>query len=197
MGDLGKLWFSLGLKDETDKDYDKVKKRIEEKLKKELEIKVRPSIDVDDIVNGDKKRLNMLGKIQNALYRIDTLENKIRMNSKFSGGGQGYDEALRKIERLRTSINSLNKSDVGAVNSATGGGLTYQLNTIRLLAQEQDKLNNIQRRNDARRLADSTRLAAQEQKNLAKFTGEANNKLSGQSRIASEVKNQISGYLSI
>lgn len=197
MGDLGKLWFSLGLKDETDNDYDKVKKRIEEKLKKELEIKVRPSIDVDDIVNGDKKRLNMLGKIQNALYRIDTLENKIRMNSKFSGGGQGYDEALRKIERLRTSINSLNKSDVGAVNSATGGGLTYQLNTIRLLAQEQDKLNNIQRRNDARRLADSTRLAAQEQKNLAKFTGEANNKLSGQSRIASEVKNQISGYLSI
>lgn len=197
MGDLGKLWFSLGLKDETDKDYDKVKKRIEEKLKKELEIKVRPSIDVDDIVNGDKKRLNMLGKIQNALYRIDTLENKIRMNSKFSGGGQGYDEALRKIERLRTSINSLNKSDVGAVNSATGGGLTYQLNTIRLLAQEQDKLNNIQRRNDARRLADSTRLAAQEQKNLAKFTGEANNRLSSQSRIASEVKNQISGYLSI
>ena len=27
MGDLGKLWFSLGLKDETDNDYDKVKKK--------------------------------------------------------------------------------------------------------------------------------------------------------------------------
>lgn len=197
MSDLGKLWFSLGIKDETSKDYDNIKKKIEDKLKKELEIKVRPSIDINDIINKDHKRLDVLGKIQNALYRIDTLENRIKMNSKFTGGGSGYDEALRKIEQLRAAINSLNKADVGAVNRATGGGLTYQLNGIRLLVQEQDKLNAIQRKSDARRLAEQARLAAQEQKNLAKFTGEANNRLSSQSRIASEVKNQISGYLSI
>lgn len=197
MADLGKLWFSLGLKDQTDNDYDKIKKKIEDKLKKGLEVKVRPIIDVDDIVKGDQKRLNMLGKIQNALYRIDTLESKIKMNSRFSGGGRGYEEALRNIERLRVSINSLNRTDASAVNSATGGGLTYQLNAIRLLVQEQDKLNNIQRRNDTKRIADQTKQAAREQQNLARFTGEANNKLSRQSRIASEVKNQISGYLSI
>jgi len=28
MADLGKLWFSIGLNDETDKDYDKIKKKI-------------------------------------------------------------------------------------------------------------------------------------------------------------------------
>ena len=138
-----------------------------------------------------------LEKIASALYRIDTLENKIRMNSRLSGNSTMYEKALRDIGRLRAAIQSLNATDTGVVNSATGRGLTYQLSVIRLLVQEEERRARIQNRNDSRRLAESTRQAAIEQRNLARFTGEANSKLSSQSRIANEVKNQISGYLSI
>lgn len=138
-----------------------------------------------------------LEKIASALYRIDTLENKIRMNSRLSGNSTMYEKALRDIGRLRAAIQSLNATDTGVVNSATGRGLTYQLSVIRLLVQEEERQARIQNRNDSRRLAESTRQAAIEQRNLARFTGEANSKLSSQSRIANEVKNQISGYLSI
>ena len=108
-----------------------------------------------------------------------------------------YEKALRDIERLRAAIRSLNATDTGAVNSATGRGLTYQLSVIRLLVQEEERRARIQNRNKSRSLAESTRQAAIEQRNLARFTGEANSKLSSQSRIANEVKNQLSGYLSI
>ena len=138
-----------------------------------------------------------LEKIASALYRIDTLENKIRMNSRLSGNSTMYEKALRDIERLRAAIRSLNATDTGAVNSATGRGLTYQLSVIRLLVQEEERRARIQNRNKSRSLAESTRQAAIEQRNLARFTGEANSKLSSQSRIANEVKNQLSGYLSI
>ena len=138
-----------------------------------------------------------LEKIASALYRIDTLENKIRMNSRLSGNSTMYEKALKDIERLRAAIQSLNATDTGAVNSATGRGLTYQLSAIRLLVQEEERRARIQNRNKSRSLAESTRQAAIEQRNLARFTGEANSKLSSQSRIANEVKNQISGYLSI
>lgn len=138
-----------------------------------------------------------LEKIASALYRIDTLENKIRMNSRLSGNSTMYEKALKDIERLRAAIKSLNATDTGAVNSATGRGLTYQLSVIRLLVQEEERRARIQNRNASRNLAESTRQAAIEQRNLARFTGEANSKLSSQSRIANEVKNQLSGYLSI
>lgn len=138
-----------------------------------------------------------LEKIASALYRIDTLENKIRMNSRLSGNSTMYEKALKDIERLRAAIQSLNATDTGAVNSATGRGLTYQLSVIRLLVQEEERRARIKNRNESRSLAESTRQAAIEQRNLARFTGEANSKLSSQSRIANEVKNQISGYLSI
>lgn len=138
-----------------------------------------------------------LEKIASALYRIDTLENKIRMNSRLSGNSTMYEKALKDIERLRAAIKSLNATDTGAVNSATGRGLTYQLSVIRLLVQEEERRARIKNRNESRSLSESTRQAAIDQRNLARFTGEANSKLSSQSRIANEVKNQISGYLSI
>ena len=119
------------------------------------------------------------------------------MNSRLSGNSTMYEKALRDIERLRAAIRSLNATDTGAVNSATGRGLTYQLSVIRLLVQEEERRARIQNRNKSRSLAESTRQAAIEQRNLARFTGEANSKLSSQSRIANEVKNQLSGYLSI
>ena len=248
MADLGKLWFSIGLNDETDKDYEK----IEEKLKEKIEVKIRPSVDAEqfkrtmedafnkvnsgsfsrgidlavkgvDQLNTSAEKLakalerikdaggfgggarsprlpdesRNLEKIASALYRIDTLENKIRMNSRLSGNSTMYEKALRDIERLRAAIRSLNATDTGAVNSATGRGLTYQLSVIRLLVQEEERRARIQNRNKSRSLAESTRQAAIEQRNLARFTGEANSKLSSQSRIANEVKNQLSGYLSI
>jgi hypothetical protein len=261
MADLGKLWFSLGLKDETEKDYDKIKKSVEARLK-DVRMNVRPDVDVTKLerayekaqaaatlakeklnasiskqmtgqmvesinsigkvndelkkmgdyyrdlerkadaeskarVLSDNTRLQNIARIQGALNKLDTLESKIRYTGKFSGGGKGYDEALRKIEQIKNALRSLDREDARGIQNAIGSNLTRQLNSIRLLAQEQDKLNNIQRRSEANRLAEQTRQAAQEQRNLAKFTSDANTRLSSQGRIASEVKNQISGYLSI
>lgn len=197
MADLGKLWFSLGLKDVTDEDYEKIRKELGVKLKNPIKIPV----GIEDQIGGGRgkaeKLLSNLTRIHGALDRINTLENRIRMNSRFTGGGKGYDEAIRKLDQLKSALNSLDSKDTNSVRSSVGSGFTRELNAIRLLVQEQDKLNNIQRRSEAVRLARETGQAADQQSRLARYTGETNTRLLRQSRIAGELRNQIAGYLSI
>ena len=180
------MWFEVGLHDATDKDYEKLRKKLYEEFKNPIHI---PTTFSDPKASANRL-LSSINRVQGALDRLQTLEDRINMKMKFGAGGEKYDEALQKIRQVRKELEALDTKDAVRVGEKTGSAFTKQLNDIRLLVQEQDKLNKLQERSARTKMAE----------NQAKMRREmelTNVALGKQGRLASEVRNQINGYLSV
>ncbi len=191
MGKIGNLWFEVGLHDATDKDYEKLRKKLYEEFKKPVDVPVKVDANAfEGASKGANQLLSSINRVQGALARLQTLEDRIQMQMRLGAGGEGYERALQKIRQVRKELEALDRNDAVTVGLKTGSAFTKQLNDIRLLVQEQDKLNKLQERSARTKMTE----------NQAKMRREmelTNVALGKQGRLASEVRNQINGYLSV
>ena len=185
------MWFEVGLHDATDKDYEKLRKKLYEEFKKPVDVPVKVDANAfEGASKGANQLLSSINRVQGALARLQTLEDRIQMQMRLGAGGEGYERALQKIRQVRKELEALDRNDAVTVGLKTGSAFTKQLNDIRLLVQEQDKLNKLQERSARTKMAE----------NQAKMRREmelTNVALGKQGRLASEVRNQINGYLSV
>lgn len=191
MGKIGNLWFDVGLHDVTDKDYEAIRRKLKEGFKNPVEVKVNVDTNVFSKPREEANRLlQSVTKVQSAMDRLATLESRVQMGMRFGGSGYGYDRALQQIGKLREALRKLDTEDANAVRAATGSGFTKQLNEIRMLIQEQDKLNKLQERNNRLKWTNS-------QSGMRRDIEATNAALSRQGRLAGEVRNELNNYLSV
>lgn len=185
------MWFDVGLHDVTDKDYEAIRRKLKEGFKNPVEVKVNVDTNVFSKPREEANRLlQSVTKVQSAMDRLATLESRVQMGMRFGGSGYGYDRALQQIGKLREALRKLDTEDANAVRAATGSGFTKQLNEIRMLIQEQDKLNKLQERNNRLKWTNS-------QSGMRRDIEATNAALSRQGRLAGEVRNELNNYLSV
>ena len=111
MGNLGKLWFELGLKDKTDKDIAEIRKGIEKRLK---DLNVDVGLDrnalrnsIENALRGQQFKIDVVVDKANTTKLIQDAIAKAGINTNVSAS----DVRAKRIEEINKRIqNSYDES---------------------------------------------------------------------------------------
>lgn len=201
MADLGSLNFSIHLKDCTEQDYEKIKKKLVEKqvkLNTKLGVKVDRQIIRESIDNALKSKV----------FKANVEVNKINVPSEVKAKLKIDDASLRDsissaVNKKKYKINIV--VDKAKVNDAVKQALQkagYKYNTTASDVRQQ-RILDIQAKMAERaalaeqKLANARMQAAKASDTHNAAMKRANSTMSSQSRIAGELKNQIANVYSI
>lgn len=167
MGNLGKLWFELGLKDKTDKDIEDIRKGVEKRLK---------DLNVDVGLNGNALKNSIENALRGQQFKIDVVVDKANttrliqeaiaksgINTNVSASDvrakrieeinkriqNSYDESREKIKKLQEQVRKLrgeysNTSSSANKYAGSLGGITKNMRTqFNLAVQLRNQLANI------------------------------------------------------
>lgn len=201
MADLGSLNFSIHLKDCTEQDYEKIKKKLVEKqvkLNTKLGVKVDRQIIRESIDNALKSKV----------FKANVEVNKINVPSEVKAKLKIDDASLRDsissaVNKKKYKINIV--VDKAKVSDAVKQALQkagYKYNTTASDVRQQ-RILDIQAKMAERaalaeqKLANARMQAAKASDTHNAAMKRANSTMSSQSRIAGELKNQIANVYSI
>ena len=201
MADLGSLNFSIHLKDCTEQDYEKIKKKLVEKqvkLNTKLGVKVDRQIIRESIDNALKSKV----------FKANVEVNKINVPSEVKAKLKIDDASLRDsissaVNKKKYKINIV--VDKAKVNDAVKQALQkagYKYNTTASDVRQQRILDIQAKMAERAALAEQKLANARMQAARASSTHNTaikreNTAMSSQSRIAGELKNQIANVYSI
>lgn len=201
MADLGSLNFSIHLKDCTEQDYEKIKKKLVEKqvkLNTKLGVKVDRQIIRESIDNALKSKV----------FKANVEVNKINVPSEVKAKLKIDDASLRDsissaVNKKKYKINIF--VDKAKVNDAVKQALQkagYKYNTTASDVRQQRILDIQAKMAERAALAEQKLANARMQAARASSTHNTaikreNTAMSSQSRIAGELKNQIANVYSI
>lgn len=163
MGNLGKLWFELGLKDLTDKDIKAVEKRL-----KDLDIQVGLNgqslkSSIENALRGQQFKIDVVVDKANTTKLIQDAIAKAGINTNVSASDvrakrieeinkriqNSYDESREKIKKLQEQVRRLrgeysNTSSSASKYAGSLGGITKNMRTqFNLATQLRNQLANI------------------------------------------------------
>lgn len=201
MADLGSLNFSIHLKDCTEQDYEKIKKKLVEKqvkLNTKLGVKVDRQIIRESIDNALKSKV----------FKANVEVNKINVPSEVKAKLKIDDASLRDsissaVNKKKYKINIV--VDKAKVSDAVKQALQkagYKYNTTASDVRQQ-RILDIQAKMAERaalaeqKLANARMQAARASRTHNTAIKRENTAMSSQSRIAGELKNQIANVYSI
>ena len=163
MGNLGKLWFELGLKDLTDKDIKAVEKRL-----KDLDIQVGLNgqslkSSIENALRGQQFKIDVVVDKANTTKLIQEAIAKAGINTNVSASDvrakrieeinkriqNSYDESREKIKKLQEQVRKLrgeysNTSSSASKYAGSLGGITKNMRTqFNLATQLRNQLANI------------------------------------------------------
>lgn len=201
MADLGSLKFSIHLKDCTEQDYEKIKKKLVEKqvkLNTKLGVKVDRQIIRESIDNALKSKV----------FKANVEVNKINVPSEVKAKLKIDDASLRDsissaVNKKKYKINIV--VDKAKVSDAVKQALQkagYKYNTTASDVRQQRILDIQAKMAERAALAEQKLANARMQAARASSTHNTaikreNTAMSSQSRIAGELKNQIANVYSI
>lgn len=167
MGNLGKLWFELGLKDKTDKDIAEIRKGIEKRLK---DLNVDVGLDrnalrnsIENALRGQQFKIDVVVDKANTTKLIQDAIAKAGINTNVSASDvrakrieeinkriqNSYDESREKIKKLQEQVRKLrgeysNTSSSASKYAGSLGGITKNMRTqFNLATQLRNQLANI------------------------------------------------------
>lgn len=167
MGNLGKLWFELGLKDKTDKDIAEIRKGIEKRLK---DLNVDVGLDrnalrnsIENALRGQQFKIDVVVDKANTTKLIQDAIAKAGINTNVSASDvrakrieeinkriqNSYDESREKIKKLQEQVRKLrgeysNTSSSASKYAGSLGGITKNMRTqFNLAVQLRNQLANI------------------------------------------------------
>ncbi len=163
MGNLGKLWFELGLKDLTDKDIKSIEKRL-----KDLNVQVGLNgqslkSSIENALRGQQFKIDVVVDKANTTKLIQDAIAKAGINTNVSASDvraeraieiqkrvqNAYNESQKRIEKLQAQIDKLRSSQDRASSSANKqagaiNGITKNLRTqFNIAAQLRNQLAGI------------------------------------------------------
>lgn len=199
MADLGSLNFSIHLKDCTEQDYEKIKKKLVEKqvkLNTKLGVKVDRQIIRESIDNALKSKV-FKANVEVNKIKVPT-EVKAKLKVDRASLSDSISSALNnKKYKINIVVDKAKASDI-VKQALQKAGYTY--NTTPL---EQQRILDIQAKMAERaalaeqKLANARMQAAKASDTHNAAMKRANSTMSSQSRIAGELKNQIANVYSI
>lgn len=199
MADLGSLNFSIHLKDCTDQDYEKIKKKLVEKqvkLNTKLGVKVDRQIIRESIDNALKSKV-FKANVEVNKIKVPT-EVKAKLKVDRASLSDSISSALNnKKYKINIVVDKAKASDI-VKQALQKAGYTY--NTTPL---EQQRILDIQAKMAERaalaeqKLANARMQAARASSTHNTAIKRENTAMSSQSRIAGELKNQIANVYSI
>lgn len=199
MADLGSLNFSIHLKDCTEQDYEKIKKKLVEKqvkLNTKLGVKVDRQIIRESIDNALKSKV-FKANVEVNKIKVPT-EVKAKLKVDRASLSDSISSALNnKKYKINIVVDKAKASDI-VKQALQKAGYTY--NTTPL---EQQRILDIQAKMAERaalaeqKLANARMQAARASSTHNTAIKRENTAMSSQSRIAGELKNQIANVYSI
>lgn len=199
MADLGSLNFSIHLKDCTEQDYEKIKKKLVEKqvkLNTKLGVKVDRQIIRESIDNALKSKVFKANVEVNKINVPSEVKAKLKVDR--ASLSDSISSALNnKKYKINIVVDKAKASDI-VKQALQKAGYTY--NTTPL---EQQRILDIQAKMAERaalaeqKLANARMQAARASSTHNTAIKRENTAMSSQSRIAGELKNQIANVYSI
>lgn len=191
----GKLWFEMNVRD---------------KVTGAMQNAVKEAIKLGDSIDGATKNVDALKR---ALYRIEEVRNRaasaVDKSQMLGFDTKRLNEAINKLREFEQQLLNLQKegrlaSDKGAVKNLLGADYEAMIRTLRQVTAQQEKLNAAKerenRRNESTAKREEIRLANEQvriNERLISSYNRVSNAMSQQGRIASQLRNVMSDYLSI